>query len=139
MLRTCRQATGLGSDTGFYGVEQRMQVSVQPQSCPRSQSESRRSSRIPLSIRILVSGMLPRSRARFRAAGKTLVVSKHGALITTIPGLPAGVPINITVTATGKSAKGRIVWDGAGDEGRYGIELAPPENIWGVFFPPSDW
>lgn len=69
----------------------------------------------------------------------TLVVNKHGALIRTIPGLQSGMPICITVAATGKSAKARIIWDGPQSKGRYGIELETPENLWDVFFPPVDW
>jgi hypothetical protein len=98
--------------------------------------ESRRSSRIPLFIRFQVSGTHPQSGAGFQAAGKTLVVHEHGALIATIPGLPSGTPICITIPATGKFAKARVVWDGAASEGRYGIELESSESLWGIFFPP---
>ena len=104
-----------------------------------SNTDARRSSRIPLSLRIGVSGVHPQSGVRFEATGLTLGVNKHGALIRTIPGLPAGMILRITVTGTSRSANARIIWDVPQSEGRYGIQLETPENLWGVFFPPADW
>jgi hypothetical protein len=100
---------------------------------------NRRSSRISLEIQILVSGIHDETGIRFEAAGKTLVVNKHGALISTIPGLKAGMRLCITVASGGKSAWAKVVWDSARPEGRYGIELETPENLWKMFVSPADW
>ena len=100
---------------------------------------NRRSSRIPLVIRIVVAGIHPETGAHFEVVGETLVVNKHGALIRTIPGLRSGMRIRITVPTSGTSAGARVVWDSPESEGRYGIELETPVNLWGIFFPPIDW
>jgi hypothetical protein len=99
----------------------------------------RRSSRISLVIRILIAGIHPETGLRFQAMGQTLVVNKHGALISTIPGLQSGMRLCITVANSGKSAWARIIWDSARSEGRYGVELDTPENLWDIFVPPADW
>ena len=106
---------------------------------PNSGLEARRSSRITLVIPIVVAGIHPQTGIYFQAIGKTLVVNKHGALISTIPGLRAGMRLCITVASNGKSAAARVVWDSPQSEGRYGIELETSENPWGVLFPPADW
>jgi hypothetical protein len=116
-----------------------MLLSTQFEPLPSPGVDNRRSSRIPLVIRIVVAGIHPDTGVCFQAIGKTLVVNKHGALINTIPGLQSGMRLCITVATTGKSAGAHVVWDTPGSEGRYGIELETPENPWGVFFPPADW
>jgi len=100
---------------------------------------NRRSSRVTLSIPILVSGIHPTNDVRFEAEAETLVVNKHGALIRTLPGLQSGTPLRITVPPNGKSANSRVIWDAPRTEGRYGVELETPENLWQVLFPPPDW
>jgi hypothetical protein len=116
-----------------------MLLSNQSEPLPNPGLEPRRSSRIPLVIRIVVAGISSETGIYFQAIGKTLVVNKHGALISTIPGLRAGMRLCITVVSNGKSAAARVVWDSPQSEGRYGIELQTPENLWEVFFPPADW
>ena len=116
-----------------------MLLSSQFEPLPTPDLESRRSSRIPLVIRIVVAGVDPATGVLFDAPGKTLIVNKHGALISTIPGLKAGMRICITVVSSGKSAGARVVWDTPQSEGRYGIELETPGNLWGIFAPPADW
>jgi hypothetical protein len=101
--------------------------------------EPRRSSRIPLAIRIVVAGIHPETGVHFETVGETLVVNKHGALISTIPGLQSGMRLNVTVVTNGKSVRARVIWDSARSEGRYGIELETPENLWKILFPPADW
>lgn len=117
----------------------RMLISNQSEQLPNPGFTNRRSSRIPLEIRIVVAGIHPETGACFQAVGKTLIVNKHGALISTIPGLQSGMRLSITVAASGKSAGARVAWDGARPEGRYGIELAPPGNLWEIPVPPADW
>ena len=116
-----------------------MLLSSQFELLPDTGLEARRSSRIPLVIQILVAGKHPETGVLFQTAGKTLIVNKHGALISTIPGLKAGMRLCITVVASGKSAWAQVVWDSPQSEGRYGIELETPTNLWEIYFPPSDW
>jgi hypothetical protein len=116
-----------------------MLLSNQSEPLPNPAVEIRRSSRIPLVIRIVVAGIHPETGVLFQAVGETLVVNKHGALIRTITGLQSGMRLCITVATSGKSAWARVVWDSPRSEGRYGIELEAPENPWGILFPPPDW
>ena|ERR1035437_7765524 len=116
-----------------------MLTSIQSEPLPNPGIGSRRSSRIPLVIGIVVAGIHPETGAHFEAVGETLIVNKHGALISTIPGLQSGMRLYITVATNGKSVGARVVWDGARFEGRYGIELETPENLWKILFPPADW
>jgi hypothetical protein len=104
-------------------------LSNQSEPLPNPGIEVRRSSRIPLVIRIVVAGIHPETRLYFQAVGNTLVVNRHGALISTIPGLQSGMWLCITVATSGKSARARVVWDIPQSEGRYGIELETPENL----------
>jgi len=116
-----------------------MHLSNQSEPLPNHCGEARRSSRISLVIRIVIAGILPETGALFQAVGETLVVNKHGALIRTVPGLKAGMRLCITVPSSGKSDGARIVWDSPQSEGRYGIELETPENLWDCFVPLADW
>ena len=115
-----------------------MLLSSQTVLAPNPGSETRRSSRISLAIRIVIAGIHPDTGALFQVFGETLVVNKHGALIRTVPGLKAGMQLCVTVVSNGKSAAARVVWDSPQSEGRYGIELEVPENPWGAFFPPAN-
>ena len=114
-------------------------LSNQSEPLPEPAVGDRRSSRIPLVIRIVVAGIHPETRLYFQAVGNTLVVNRHGALISTIPGLQSGMRLNVTVVTNGKSVRARVIWDSARSEGRYGIELETPENLWKILFPPADW
>ena len=116
-----------------------MLLSSQSEPLPNPGLVNRRSSRISLEIQILVSGIHNETGIRFEAVGRTLVVNKHGALISIIPGLTAGMRLCITVATGGKSAWAKVVWDSARSEGRYGIELETPENLWEMFVHPADW
>jgi len=116
-----------------------MLTSIQSEPLPNPGLEPRRSSRVPLEIQILVAGIHPETGVRFQAVGNTLVVNKHGALISTIPGLKAGMRLCITVANNGRSVGAHVVWDERRCEGRYGIELDAPENLWKIIFPPADW
>lgn len=119
--------------------EWHMLLSSQSEPLPNPGLVNRRSSRISLEIQILVAGIHNETGVRFEAVGKTLVVNKHGALISTIPGLKAGMRLCITVANVGKSAWAKVVWDSARPDGRYGIELETPENLWKMFVTPADW
>jgi hypothetical protein len=102
-----------------------------------ARANERRSSRLLLSVRIVVSGTNPENGKDFEVAGKTLVVNKHGALIQTMGGLKRGMAILVTVPSRDQSAWAHIVWANPADEGKYGIEFETSQNVWGVHFPPD--
>ena len=110
---------------------------MKSESLPNPGIQGRRSSRVPLVISLLIAGVHPKTGVRFEAMGKTLVVNRHGALISTISALMVGMRLCITVETSGKSVWARVVWDTAQNEGRYGIELDAPDNPWGIS--PDDW
>ena len=97
--------------------------------------ESRRSTRVPLKVRIEVQGL----EKPVACDGETLVVNRHGALIWTGLPLRDGLRINIEVYLTGKSAQADVVHVDPQQQLHCGIALAKPENIWGLSLPPDDW
>lgn len=97
--------------------------------------ENRRSTRVPLKIDIKVEG----GSKNLTCEGETVVVNLHGALISTAIGLSLGMKISIHVFLTDKRATARVVYVSPENSLRCGIELAQPQNIWGVFLPPEDW
>jgi hypothetical protein len=114
-----------------------MLISSQSESLPNPGIQNCRSSRVSLVIPISIAGVHPETGVRFEAFGKTLVVNRHGALISTLSGPKVGMRLCITVETSGKSVWARVVWDTAQNEGRYGIELDAPDNPWGIS--PDDW
>jgi hypothetical protein len=71
--------------------------------------------------------------------GETIVVNRHGALISTTIALPMGLKIEIHVIITGKHANAEIVYVDAERPFVCGVALDKPENVWGLSFPPDDW
>jgi hypothetical protein len=45
--------------------------------------------------------------------------------------------IVVTVPSGNESARARVVWVNSAEEGKYGIELESPSDLWGVHFPPE--
>jgi hypothetical protein len=99
----------------------------------------RRSSRIAVSIRLIVSGVFPDDGRSFAIDGLTMVVNRQGALIETEVGLCFGMQVAIIVVRTREVGAARVVWSSPQFDGHYGVELKEPRNIWGVYFPPADW
>ena len=97
--------------------------------------DARRSTRVPLKVIIAIEG-----GAESRTCeGETIVVNLHGALIATVIGLSRGMRISIRVYLTDKRAAARVVYIDPENPLHCGIELAEPQNIWGVPLPPDDW
>jgi len=67
------------------------------------------------------------------------MVNLHGALISTALPFSVGQRIELEVFITGKKAEAEVVWSDPEKPLTYGVELATPQNIWGVSLPPSDW
>ena len=104
-----------------------------PQS--RGLSPSRRSTRVPLKVVIKAQGITE----PLTCEGETIIVNVHGALISTAIALSVGMKIEIHVHLTDKSANARVVYVDPEQPLHCGIELAKPQNIWGLSFPPDDW
>jgi len=101
---------------------------------------ARRSSRVPLSVPLLVTGTEPNSR--FSEVCKTLVVSPHGCAFHSPVKLEAGIAVYFQ-SKDGRRATAHIVDCqpmGLGQQGwRLGARLDRPENFWGVKTVPMDW
>ena len=52
---------------------------------------------------------------------------------------PFSVGEKIEVFITGKKAEAEVVWSDPEKPLTYGVELARPQNIWGLGLPPDDW
>ena len=97
--------------------------------------ESRRSTRVPLKVAIVVVS----GDERLTCDGETIVVNLYGALLSTTVALNVGMRMSIHVVLTDKRAKARVVYVNPENPLRCGIELDQPRNIWGVPLPPEDW
>jgi len=97
--------------------------------------ESRRSTRVPLKVRITIDG----GAESQTCDGETIVVNLHGALIATAIGLSSGMRISIHVYLTDKRAAARVAYVDPKNPLHCGIELGEPRNIWGVPLTPDDW
>lgn len=95
---------------------------------------SRRSTRVPLKVIVEVHG-----NPDLKCEAETIVVNLHGALIETELPLQPKMQISIRVHLTGKQSAARVVYVDPERPLRCGIELAQPNNIWGVSLPPDDW
>jgi len=100
----------------------------------------RRSTRLLLSIPVIISGKRPQDGFMFEATADTLVVNKHGALIRTTVNISPGTKVNLAVLPRKQSVRGQVVWiTSESGEMKIGVELEPPANLWGVMFPLADW
>ena len=97
--------------------------------------EQRRSTRIPLQVEIETQGI----GEPLRCSGKTVVVSCHGALISTDLALRQQMGIQLHVILTEKRALANVVYMHPEKPLLCGIELVKPHNIWGLSRPPDDW
>lgn len=95
----------------------------------------RRSTRVLLKVLVKAYGVDP----PVTCEGETMVVNLHGALISTAIGLNLGMMIDIHVYLTGKHAIAKVAYVDPAQPLQCGIELAKPQNIWGVTLPPDDW
>lgn len=98
-------------------------------------AESRRSTRVPLKVVISAQGL----SESLTCDGETIIVNRHGALISSTVPLRIGLRIEIHVIMTDKRAKAEVVYLDAERPFVCGVALEKPENIWGLFFPPDDW
>ena len=97
--------------------------------------EARRSTRVPLKVVIEANGVTE----PLTCDGETIVVNRHGALISTGVPLRVGMKIQIQVIPTSTRAAAEVVNVHPERSRVCGIGLVIPENIWGVEAPPDDW
>jgi len=97
--------------------------------------ENRRSTRVRLKVVIEARGVSEPTSCE----GETIVVNRHGALISTTVVLRVGMKIEIRVVLTDKRAIADVVYVDPDQPRICGIGLAQPENIWGLSLPPDDW
>lgn len=110
-----------------------MQSATQPDT-------SRRSSRVPITVPILVTSLEPGSQ--FSEVCETLVVSAHGCALRSPVMLKAGAPMQFH-TKDGRKTTARVVDCqpiGSDQPGwRLSATLQRPENFWGLKSYPEDW
>ncbi len=104
--------------------------------------ETRRSSRLPLSIPVEVSG-LDAGGQEVQEKSVTHFVSQHGALISLNHRFLVGAEVRVQIPHLHREQTCRVIWVGDDpsrpEKYRTGVELTQAENFWGVQFPPEDW
>ncbi|MBV9183297.1 MAG: hypothetical protein JO356_18500 [Acidobacteria bacterium] len=100
----------------------------------------RRSSRVPVTIPILVTSLEPGTH--FSEVCETLVVSAHGCAMRSRVKLNAGVPLHLH-SRDGRETTGQVVFCQAIGSNTHtwklGARLDQPENFWGLRECPADW
>ncbi len=106
------------------------------------QAEGRRSTRLSISIPVVISGV-DIDGNDFSEGVRTQIVNKHGGKLATTRRLKMGAEVLIENPANGRSANSKVVWlDGNQSlEGlrSVALQLMEAQNIWGISFPPDDW
>ena len=97
--------------------------------------ESRRSTRVALKIVILVQALSD----PLICDGETIVINRHGALISSSVPLRIEMKIRIQVVLTGMRADAKVIHVDPERPPVCGIALDKPENIWDLSLPPDDW
>ena len=102
----------------------------------------RRTTRVVISLSLRI-GVVGPAGANELIAGRSVAVNKYGCKIESRKPLPANQAVDITVFATGKKGRGKVVWadSHANKDGNYefAVQFDKPCNLWGVEFPPEDW
>jgi len=99
---------------------------------------TRRSDRIAIELRIVVSGTDAIGHT-FMEEAQTLVITRHGAKIALNRKLVPDLELCVRCLGSGREADVRVVGQiGEGPEGQYyGVEIIDPDiDLWGIEFPP---
>ena len=106
----------------------------------RNLPDLRRSSRLPITLPILVTSLEPDSG--FSEVCETLVVSAHGCALRSSVKLDAGVPVQIE-SKDGRWTMAHIVdcqpMDADQQSWKLGARLDQPDNFWRLETCPDDW
>lgn len=108
---------------------------------PGSMALQRRSQRIILSVRVVVSGKRANGVA-FSERTTTQVVNTHGALILLHEPVVVGQLLSVTHVGTGEELVCTVVDINPGqlEAPEIGVEFVHPNaRFWRVSFPPEDW
>lgn len=103
-------------------------------------ADSRRSSRVPITVPIRVTSLQPDTH--FSEVCETLVVSAHGCAMRSPVRLEAGVPVQV-YSKEGRETIAHVVgcqpmgFDQSG--WRVGVKLDRPQNFWGLKPVPEEW
>src|SRR5436305_13596491 len=100
----------------------------------KMRGESRRSTRVPLKVVISAQAV----SEPLTCDGETIVVNRHGALISSTVPLRMGLKVEVHVIITDKRAKAEVVHVDAERPFVCGMALDRPENIRGLSFPPAE-
>jgi len=102
---------------------------------------TRRSTRVVISLAVKIRVLDSVVGNQF-VAGRSVVVNQYGCKIESKTSFRVNQAAEITVLATGKTGKGKVVWADArvNKQGNYefALQFDGPSNIWGVNFPPED-
>ncbi len=127
----------------FLGAENFWEMafpSGQPDALDAPKSTSRRSGRLPCRMDVSVCWSDELGRAR-EETGQTRLLSRHGALLTSLVPLEVGQSLQLHVPDLGREVESRVVWARPGEvPGRtdLGVEFIGTENFWNINFPPSE-
>jgi hypothetical protein len=101
----------------------------------------RRSQRVMLSVRVLISGNRPSGHA-FSVEVSTVVVNAHGALIVAAEELHVGQLMVLKHVRSGEEQMCRVIQVEPAEAGKVAVALEflePAPRFWRVSFPPLDW
>ena len=103
---------------------------------------ARRTTRVAIALPVRIAAFDP-GRLSEAVNGRSVVVNKHGCRLESAKSLPLGQIADITVLATQKSARGKVIWADPRPQksGNYefALEFDKPCNLWNLNFPPEDW
>jgi 5-carboxymethyl-2-hydroxymuconate isomerase len=108
---------------------------------PDAAVRARRSPRVVLALPVKIS-VLDSPGGKQVAVGRSLVVNQYGCKIESNTSLRLNQIAELTVLATGKSCRGRVVWvdNRPNKHGNYefALQFDGRSNVWGIHFPAED-
>jgi hypothetical protein len=108
---------------------------------PKKSVPRRRSQRVMLSIRVLISGNRDTGHA-FSEEVYTVVVNAHGALVMAAEVFHVGQLATVKHLKSNEEQMCRVIQIETGDAGMHQVALEflePAPRFWRVAFPPEDW
>jgi hypothetical protein len=103
---------------------------------------ARRATRVVVRLLVRISVVDPAGVTEL-VTGRSVAVNKYGCKIESKKCLRLNQVADVTVFATGKKGRGKVVWADShlNKDGNYefAVQFDEPCNLWGVEFPPEDW
>jgi hypothetical protein len=101
----------------------------------------RRSSRLPLEVPVLLTGLDP--GLNFSERCNTTLVNAHGCGLISPRGLKQGVRVRLEIVSAKRHTTARVAevvpLGGEPETWLVGLELDVPGNFWGIEYAPADW